>query len=136
MAIVSLNKDGRDLPPEESQLHVLPCYVPYKPSGPIDDWTTKGEVVGDSDNSRPVGGIAFNTPDRSLLIEVAKDEYHCTTGVKDQNRLRPARVSLVYFRHRGLWRKNHGRYHYDRFGYHKKNNCKCKVLTANRKFSK
>ena len=71
----------------ETQYHILPHYVLHP-------------------NDKP--GIAIDTGDNSLLLEVPVHEDHATSPLIHPNGKNPNRVALIFFRHECLNAPNHG----------------------------
>ena len=83
VAIFSFTND----PKNEKQFHCLPHYVFHPNNDP---------------------GIAIDTGDNSLLLEVAVHEDHATTPLLQPNGKNPNRLALVFFRHECLNAPDHG----------------------------
>ncbi len=87
--IVSLNKEGST----DEQLHILTSY------------RRKGDTCK--------GGIGVSIPHGAIAVEVARHLEHSTSALKNASRIDPARISLVFYQHRGLNLPEHGHIDYN-----------------------
>ena len=82
---------------KKEQLHILQWYKPLT-------FDRLEVLLGCETPSPPrdVGRLAFALPHGSLLLEVAKQEYHATTALPMPNRLMPTWIGMVFYTHASL----------------------------------
>ena len=73
------------------------------------DATEEVYLVSDRVNASP-GGIGIALGHGSILVECAKKELHATTPIKNPCRTMPTRISMVFYQHKNLLRRQHGWY--------------------------
>jgi hypothetical protein len=55
-----------------------------------------------------MGGLGLALTHGSVLFEVARQETHCTTPLKEPDRRQPTRVGIVFYLHKSLQYSHHG----------------------------
>lgn len=85
-------------------MHAEPPMPRSEPIGKVTEICDNEECFKDSQ----MGGVAIALSHGAVLFECAKQELHSTTALRRPNRLRPSRISLVFYQHRNLNRARHG----------------------------
>ena len=56
-----------------------------------------------------IGGLLIDAGPGTVVYEYSKVERHGATAAGNPNRFDPKRVGVVFYRHRGLDKPNHGK---------------------------
>lgn len=86
-----------------------PVYREFcKNKTPVNESHRRASFNDENFTDPAIGGVAIALEHGSVMFECAKRELHATTALRNPDRRRPTRVSLVLYQHRNLNAPKHG----------------------------